>query len=299
VGLTFELFLRAFGELDILHEDQVTDDRLNGYKVLVLGDVKLLPATVASHIQKFVEKGGIVIADCIPQMDAFRQPLKTMTQLFGVRKAGTNRVVQEGQWVPFATLPPKMSFSPPADQGDPEVRIDGINGRAFGKPYQFKIVSPRPSELTDGKVLLNMNSGQPAVIRKTMGKGKAYLLAFCLQDTYFQTFKDSSEAAREQLRDLISSILKDAKAKSHIYSSNSDIEATLRANKKEGYIFIINHESSEAKTKVRFAEVGFEVGKIMDIETGKSVDFSIINGGGEFAIAAPLGTTRLLKLFPK
>ena len=26
-GLSFELFLRAFGELDILHEEQVTDER--------------------------------------------------------------------------------------------------------------------------------------------------------------------------------------------------------------------------------------------------------------------------------
>jgi hypothetical protein len=42
VGLSFELFLRSFGELDILHEEQVTDDGLNGYKMLVLGDVSLL-----------------------------------------------------------------------------------------------------------------------------------------------------------------------------------------------------------------------------------------------------------------
>ena len=43
VGLSYELFLRAFGELDILHEEQVTDDALDGYQVLVLFDVKLLP----------------------------------------------------------------------------------------------------------------------------------------------------------------------------------------------------------------------------------------------------------------
>jgi len=34
VGLSYELFLRAFGELDILHEEQITDEKLNGYKAV-------------------------------------------------------------------------------------------------------------------------------------------------------------------------------------------------------------------------------------------------------------------------
>jgi hypothetical protein len=298
VGLSFELFLRAFGELDILHEDQVTDEGLNGYKVLVLADVKLLPADVASHIKEFVEKGGIVIADCVPQMDAFGQPLNSMRQLFGVRKAATNRIIQEGQWVPFTTLPPKMSFPPPIDQKNPEVRTAIVDGHAFGKSFRFKAVSPRVPEVKAGNVLLRTKSGKAVVIRNTLGKGKAYLIGFCLQDTYFQTFKDTSETAREQLRNLISCALQDAKARSHIYSSNPDIEATIRANANEGYLFIINHESNEPGTKVRFAGLGFQVGKMIDIETGKPVAFRSINGVGEFAISVPFGSTRLLKLLP-
>ena len=116
VGLSFELFLRSFGELDIIHEEQVTDDDLNGYKLLVLGDVKLLPVEVAKHIEGFVRKGGIVVSDCVPQMDAYKQPLNVMTQFFGVSKSETDRIVQEGQWVPFTTLPPKMSYPPPMNQ---------------------------------------------------------------------------------------------------------------------------------------------------------------------------------------
>ena len=53
VGLSYELFLRAFGELDILHEEQITDDTLKGYRVLVLCDVKLLPERVAQRIYPF------------------------------------------------------------------------------------------------------------------------------------------------------------------------------------------------------------------------------------------------------
>jgi hypothetical protein len=94
-------------------------------------------------------------------------------------------------------------------------------------------------------------------------------------------------------------MLKDARVQSHIYSSNPDIEATIRANKKEGYIFIINHESDVAETKVHFTDLGFPVGKILDIETGKPVAFKNLNGAGAFTISAPFGTTRLLKLSPE
>ena len=34
-----------------------------------------------------MQNGGVVIADCVPQQDAFGQPLSTMSQLFGVSRA--------------------------------------------------------------------------------------------------------------------------------------------------------------------------------------------------------------------
>ena len=76
--------MRAFGELDIIHEEQIVDDRLNGYKVLVIGDVKLIPEDVAEHIINFVKNGGIVIADCVPQMNSYKQSLESMLHSFGV-----------------------------------------------------------------------------------------------------------------------------------------------------------------------------------------------------------------------
>ena len=66
VGLTFELCMRAFGEMDIIHEEQLTDEKMNGYDILVLADVKMLPAQAAVCIDRFVRRGGMVIADCVP-----------------------------------------------------------------------------------------------------------------------------------------------------------------------------------------------------------------------------------------
>jgi hypothetical protein len=297
VGLSFELFLRAFGELDIIHEEQVTDDRLNGYKALVLADVKLLPQEVARHIEAFVKKGGVVIADCLPQMDAYRQPLQVMNEVFGVSQAEMNRVVQEGQWVPFTTLPPKLSF-PPTEPVTVEIRSDEVKGTAFGSAFNFRVTSPRIADATTATTLLTMKSGAPALLRREVGKGKVYLLGFCVQDTYFQTWRNQDSSCRRQLQELISDVFRNAALHPHIHSTNPDIEASVRANKKEAFIFIINHESSEAATVVQLQNIGFRIGKIMDIETDKPVAFSNRNGAVAFSIRAPFGTTRLLRVTP-
>ena len=99
VGASFELFLRAFGELDMLHEDQITDDTLLGYDVLVLFDVDLLPEAVARHIAGFVRNGGTVIADCVPRRNELREPMAVCEELFGVRDAQTGRIARAGHWV--------------------------------------------------------------------------------------------------------------------------------------------------------------------------------------------------------
>jgi hypothetical protein len=298
VGLSFELFLRAFGELDIIHEEQITDDQLNGYKALVLADVKLLPREVARHIEAFVKKGGVVIADCLPQMDAYRQPLQTMTEVFGVRQAETNRIVQQGQWVPFTTLPPKLSF-PPTEPIAEEIRSDEVKGTAFGSAFDFRVSSPRIAYATVATSLLRMKSGAPALLCRQVGKGKAYLLGFCLQDTYFQTLKNQDSTGLRQLQELVSDVFRNAAIHAHIHSTNPDIEASVRANKKEAYIFIINHESGEAETLVQLENIGFRIGKITDIETGKPLAFNNHNGTVAFSIRAPFGTTRLLRVTPE
>jgi hypothetical protein len=297
VGLSFELFLRAFGELDIIHEEQITDDQLNGYKAVVLADVKLLPLEVARHIEAFVKNGGVVIADCLPQMDAFRHPLIITRQLFGVSNAGTERKVQQGQWVPFTMLPPKLSF-PPTEPITEEIKLDEVKGSVFGSDFNFSVASPRIADITTATTLLTMNSGAPALLRRQVGKGKVYLLGFCLQDTYFQTWKNQDSTSRQQLQQLIGYIFRDAAVYPHIHSSNPDIEASVRANKQEAYVFIINHESPGTGTIVRLENIGFNIGKITDVATGKPVEFNSRNNTVQFSVSAPFGATRLFRVTP-
>jgi hypothetical protein len=298
VGLSFELILRAFGELDIIHEEQIRDKSLNGYKVLVLCDVKLLPGKVAEHIEAFVRNGGILIADCVPQMDEYKRPMDGMKNLFGVKQASTDRIIQEGHWVPFTKIDPVMHFPPTPEKEMQVVPTDSIAGRVLGNDFGFRVFGPRACEVSDGRAMLKMVSNRPALISKTAGKGRTYLLGFSLQDTYFQTWKRNNIEGRSQLRSLLAGIFHDAGVSPHIYSSNPDIEASVRANSSEGFVFIINHETEKAFTRVHLGDLEFRPGKILDIESGISHDFRWTGEMAEFDIIAPLGSTKILKLLP-
>jgi hypothetical protein len=298
VGLSFELFLRAFGELDILHEDQIKANQLAGYQVLVLCDVKLLAEEAATNIDRFVRRGGVVIADCVPQLDEYKKPLNTLMPLFGVRRADTDRSGQEGHWIPYSTREPVMANAAPADAKKAPPILDVAAGRAFGHQYEFKVASPRACEVAAGKVRLSLKSGQPALISYRAGSGRAYLLGFCLQDTYFQTYWNADSLARSQLCSLISELFRDAKVRAHIHSSNPEIEASVRANLTEGYVFIINHEGPESRATIHLGDLGFQIRCLVDVESGESVPFRSTRGGIEFTITAALGSTRLLRISP-
>ncbi len=303
VGLTFELCMRAFGEMDIIHEEQIIDEKLNGYDILVLADVKMLPTETAKYIEKFVRNGGIVISDCVPQLDAYMQPLPTMSKLFGVSNASTDRVLQDGQWNPFSMLPPRWAHGLTPPPPEPVKTFAKAAGKAYGKSYDFNIVTPRDCVNSDGTVVFNMQSGQPMLVEKEVGKGKTYLLGFCLQDTYFETWKTGDTRSRSQLYDMMHDIFADTKISSHSYSSNPDMEVTVRANDKEAFVFVINHESPNAITDVTLKDMGFEVGEIMDVEWGRTVDFTKDADKTNFTVLAAEGTatgvTRLLRVTPK
>jgi hypothetical protein len=296
VGLSFELVLRAFGELDILHEEQITDGNLNGYKALVICDVKLLPENVVGHIRKFVENGGIVIADCVPRLNEYLKSPGLMDGLFGVTNSVTDRIKREGQWVPFVNLAVKYSFPPKDGITDSPPVFDQLETNLFGRNINMKIVSPRKSELTGGTVLASTRDSVPALLVHKTGKGETFLIGFCLQDTYFHACKTGDEETMQSLYHLIHGILQDVNIHAHIYSSNPDIEATLRSNEKEAFIFVINHESENPDTEIILHLPDSEVEEIRDIESNKPIRFACENGFLKFSAKTGWGKTKLFQM---
>jgi hypothetical protein len=235
-------------------------------------------------------------------MDAYLQPLQTLNKLFGVSSASTDRVLQKGQWNPFSILPQQWAHGLKTPPPAPVKTFAKANGNAFGEKYDFKIVTPRNCKNADSNILLSMESGQPLLMQKEVGKGKTYLLGFCLQDTYFQTWATGDLESRSQLYGIMHNIFTDTKVHSHSYSSNPDMEATVRANDKEAFVFVINHESPNAITDITLSDLGFEVGQIMDVEWGRVVPFTKEGNSIKFTVLAvegtPTGITRLLRVTP-
>ncbi len=296
VGLSYELFLRAFGELDILHEEQVADDTLNGYDVLVLFDVKLLPEKVARRIASFVEKGGTVIADCVPALDEYKRPMTVMNDLFGVTDAATGRITRTGHWIGFSNEPQRWDFRG-ADAPDESIfTTDGLKTTVLGRPLDITLVSPRPCTVTSGETLAHTSGGKPAVVRRTAGKGKAFLLGFCVQDTYFKMFQDANARARGELRGLFESLVRESGARAHVRSSNPGIEASVRTGQNSGFLFVINHEAEKTDTLVHLADLGFAISGIVDVETGKKADYTVKNGVVEFKTTARRDKARLFRI---
>ena len=299
VALSYELFLRGFGELDVLHEEQVVDDRLDGYDIVVLFDVKLLPKAVAERIAAFVAKGGTVIADCVPTMDELRRPSDTMERLFGVKDPESGRITRTGHFVERVTIPSYWAFRPENAPDETPVNRDAVSGKALGRDFNFKTVSTRSCTPDGCEVLLKTASGKPALSHRKVGKGRVFLLGFCVQDTYFQTWDDEDSQSRADLRELISAITASCGIRPHVCSSNPEIEAAVRANDREAFLFLINHETEHPAVTIRIADLPFAIGKIADLADEKEVEFSEKDGVVEFATPVGLGETRVLNVLPK
>jgi len=295
VAVAYELFLQAFGELDSLHEEQVTDANLGGYKILVLFDIQLLPEAVAKQIVEFVKAGGVVIADCVPSFDAYRKRMDVMAELFGVQDAQVGRVKRSGVWVPSLTRPRWFVHPSPGDDEDAVVG-ENITGKVFGESCSFRAISPRACQLTTGEILLEGTKDAPALIRKKYGEGQAFLFGFCMQDTYFQTWKDQDLTSRASLERLVHAVTREAGVVPHIVSANPEIEACLRANHESAYVFVINHEAEDSKTSVGIADLEFAVAEIFNVTEGRNVKFQVLDHTIVFDAEAPRQKPQLLRL---
>ena len=292
VGLSYELFLRAFGELDIIHEDQITDETLNGYRALVLCDVKMLPEQVAQHIKHFVERGGTVIADCVPHLDENRKNSRTMSDLFGVCDAGTERIIRAGQWVPFVNLASKFSFPPTNGETDSAYKFDTVTD----VEPDMQVVSSRPCKLINTNVQITSDHGVALKMVRNIGQGHAILFGFCMQDTYFHACKTENEATLCTLYDWVRTAFDETGVISHVRSSNPDIEVGLRSSNEKGYLFVINHETFNPYCNIQLRQLPGCIAKVNDVETGVPLAWNATEDGIVIETTVAFGKTQLIKI---
>lgn len=298
VGLSFELFLRAFGELDILHEDQVVDEKLAGYELLVLFDVELLPEPVAERIAQFVRDGGTVIADCVPRLNEVKESTATLEKVFGIAGMSGERIHRSGHWVPYKNQPGSWANRPENPPDESVFTRDTVKAVVLGQELDLNIISPRPCTLAGAEVLAPSGRGAPALLYSKAGAGQCYLLGFCLQDTYFQTWEEDNAASRSQLLALLHAMTEAAGVRPHVRSSNPDIEASIRTGAREAVLFLINHEAIDPAVAIEFRDLPFKPGAVINFEDGQAVPFTSEGDVARLSAHLPLGEVRILHILP-
>jgi len=294
VATAYEFFLQAFGELDCLHEEQIRDHGLGDYRILVLFDVVLLPETVAKRIVEFVNEGGTIIADCVPRLDEYRNPLTIMLDLFGVQETHEDRVQRSGVWIP-SQAQPHWFIAPTAGHDEDVIAGEIVDGTAFNSRFNFRAISPRVFQPAGADVVLKTARGDAVLASRQSGNGKAYLLGFCMQDTAFIACKDGDDASRASLQQLLWMITQQARAIPSVHSTNPDIEVSLRANGSDAYVFAINHEADDVSTQLSLAKPEFVVGAIQNLTEGRHQPFQIAEGRIILDVQVPRDRPQLLR----
>ena len=124
-------------------------------------------------------------------------------------------------------------------------------GIAFNRSFSFPVVRPaclrairRQGVIEDG--IWEFSPG--LFVPEKQARGEAWLFGFCIQDSYFDTWKGDDTSGRQELRTVISDILRDSKIQSHICSSNPDIEAGVRSKRKREGV-CIHHQSRGGRSE--------------------------------------------------
>ncbi|MEN6346636.1 MAG: hypothetical protein ABFE16_15150 [Armatimonadia bacterium] len=260
VMVALEAFRQAYGELDCLHEEQLSQGKLGNYKVLVLFDTHLLKRKDAEILRDWVKAGGCLVADEVPSLDENKQPLGVLEPIFGVK--GTSQVVEGA------------------------TPIQGSAASLWGR---------RSYEAAGAKVAA-ISGEFPLVLENSADQGWATLLNFPVKDCYLEALVhpgDGSTAAAilGMLRRGALSTGQQAK----VTSSNPGIEAALRQTPQgTTLLLLVNHESKDATTQVTLPHLAAG-GVVRDLVSGQRVQ-----AGSDYAMTlqCPWGETRVLGIFP-
>jgi hypothetical protein len=260
VMVALEAFRQAAGELDCIHEEQLTGDTLLKYKTLVLFDIHLMRRDAAEAVAKWVQAGGGLIADELPALDEKRQPLGIFEPLFGVTGSAA---VQVGA----SSLP-------------------GTAATLWGR---------RSYTRTDATAIAPATDAWAPLLGQPCGAGKTVLLNLPVKDCYRDALTRADADAADALLGLLRQADASAGGPGNVTSSNPNIEAALRLTPQgTALLFLINHESRQETTAVSLPRLppGAVVRDLVSgarLETGPQYTMTL---------TCPWGETRVLGLFP-
>ena len=258
----FHLLRGLHRQVDFISDDCLPSPaELAGYRVIFMSQ-RCITAPAAEQLRGWVERGGTLIAsESCGQLDALAQPAPTMLQLFGLKS--------------IALIESNRSVKTPA------------------------VVVPRSMAnvtVADAAITAEFVDGTPAVLTKTLGKGRLIYTAFLLGHAY-HTGKillenDVLTGMQEPVRDLITPWLEGAGLPECV-TDNPLVGARLIEGPHGRVVVLVN---STGRSSLPLVHVTVQAAGVKRVESLEQGHLDSQANGNSVSFALPLGLTDLVRL---
>jgi beta-galactosidase len=253
---------RAFLEkqipVDFVSTQDVIDGRAKAYKILFLPYAVMISQQVAEGVKRYVEQGGTAVAGARLAWNNARGFASDVIPGFGLEEVfgAREKIIRP---VEAARLLVDASPSLPGMKSGEAVR-----GDSFEEELE---------PLAGAQVLARFANGQPAMVEKAFGKGKAILAGTFLALSYEREHDPSTGR-------LLRSLAQAAGVKPEVAVSGegtNDVEVRRLVSAQGELVFIFNHAQKQAQASISI-HVPWSVHEARDIVTGRAVTFKDSNG---------------------
>jgi beta-galactosidase len=251
-------FLEAQIPVDFVSTQDVIDGRVKAYKILFLPYAVMISQQVAEGVKRYVEQGGTAVAGARLAWNNARGfasdviPGFGLDDVFGARE----KIIRP---VEATRLLVDASPSLPGMEGGEAVR-----GDSFEEELE---------PLEGAKVLARFANGQPAMVEKAFGKGKAILAGTLLALSYE---REHDPATGRLLRSLAQAAGVKPEVKVSGTGTN-EVEVRRLESAREQMVFIFNHAQKPAHASISI-HVPWSVHEARDIVTHRAATFETASG---------------------
>ncbi|OHB64268.1 MAG: hypothetical protein A2Y77_04415 [Planctomycetes bacterium RBG_13_62_9] len=243
----YDALFRAGVNVDLVNRQA----DLSKYKLVLAPDLSIMPDETAHKLDAFVQKGGVLLADCRTGVKDERNLCHDRT-LPGLLSPALGIRIEE-----YSSLGPDSQYG---------VASDGLGGTYTAIQYVDWITPESATALAGYTDQWHMKSFA-AVTRNSYGRGKGWYVGAVIKET---AFYDS----------LIGQLLKDAGIRS-VVTPPPGVEASIRQSQHQRLLFLINHTDEPKTVPIPANRIELLSGK----RTGESVtidrfDVAVIDLGG-------------------
>jgi len=231
---TLDALGRAFDGGDIVYERQIRQGDLAGHRALLLTDLHHFSASAAERLAELVQGGAVVVCDSLPVLDEHDEKLSVFEELFGVQKCEALSAIKTFTWN--------------------DSRMQAVVGNVVYRPK------------ADCRVLATFaEDGTPALLERSVGKGRVFLLGFNLTSTYKQAYERELTDRLSALSRFLSGVFARAGVQPYVRSSEPDVEASYLDGDGPFTIVAFNHATTPKKAVISAHDLGFAPQHVVDL----------------------------------